>query len=186
MKPEKASQKAETEIIEDYETALAIPGMPEYEFERDENGALVLDEKGNPIVIRDNLDEKDEIPVAFLRDEEGNLILTEDGKPVVTQTVPSDATIVNTIEDALNPDRTIDIYYSWNNQEPALGGEVTFVAVLYGYDNVEYTLQWQQSKNNVDWTSITGADQMRYSEIMTRDNYLDFWRIQVLITGVSE
>ena len=90
--------------------------MIDYDYERDENGELVLDEKGNPIVIRDNLAEDDEIPVTFLRDENGELILDKDGKPVATQTVPQDATLINTIADALNPDRSIDVYYSWNNE----------------------------------------------------------------------
>ena len=175
-----------TEIIEDYDTALGLPGLPDYEYELDEAGNLVLDEKGNPIVIRDNLAEEDEIPVAFLRDEEGNLILDADGKPIVTQTVPSDATIVNTIEDALDPNRTIDIYYSWNNETPAMGGEVTFVAVLYGYDNVEYNIQWQESENGNNWSDVPEAEGQRHTETITRENYKHFWRVQVTITGVKE
>ncbi len=171
--------------INEYETALGISGQEEetvvYEYERDENGQLVLDAKGNPIAI---VPEGAEIPVTFLRNENGELVLDAEGNPTVTQTVPADATIVYTIEDALNPDRTIDIYYSWNDGEPKLGGQVTFIAVLYGYDNVEYTVQWQESGDNENWFDVADATDCRYVETITRDNYRDFWRVQVIITGV--
>ena len=122
----------------------------------------------------------------YLRNEDGELILDEKGDPIPTQTVPTDAVISSTLEDALDPNRTIDIYYSWNNETPAIGGEVVFIAVLHGYDNLEYNIQWQQSKNNEDWTDIPDSFETRHTEIVTRDNYKDFWRVQVIITGVNE
>lgn len=184
----------ENEIVEDInldedaEEPEVIPETeektgPVYSYERDENGALVLDENGNPIVT---VIEGDEIPVTYLRNEDGELVLDENGDPIPTQTVPTDAVMSNTIVDALNPDRTIDIYYSWNNQKPAIGGDVTFIAVLHGYENLEYTIQWQQSKNGSDWTNVPGSTEARYTETITRDNYKDFWRVQVSITGIEE
>ena len=184
-----AEEEEETinlEEIEDYETPKGLDEEKPaavYAYEKDEDGNLILDENGNPIVT---VVEGDEIPVTYLRNEDGELILDEKGDPIPTQTVPTDAVISNTLVDALNPDRTIDIYYSWNNQQPALGGEVTFVAVLYGYDNLEYTIQWQKSKNNEEWTNIPNASSLRYSDVMTMENYLDYWRVQVFITGISE
>ena len=176
----------EDEEIEDYETPLGASEentAPVYSYERDENGALVLDENGNPIVT---VIEGNEIPVTYLRNEDGELILDEKGDPIPTQTVPADAIMSNTIVDALNPDRTIDIYYSWNNQKPAIGGDVTFIAVLHGYENLEYSIQWQQSKNGSDWADVPGSNDTRYTETITRDNYKDFWRVQVSITGIEQ
>ena len=130
--------------------------------------------------------EGNEIPVTYLRNEDGELILDEKGDPIPTQTIPADAVITTTLEDALNPDRTIEIYYSWNNMKPAIGGKVTFIAVLYGYDNLEYDIQWQQSSNNADWLDVPGSNELRHSEIITRENYKDFWRVQVTITGADD
>ncbi len=176
----------ENAIVEDNDSEVIVEIIEEepvviYVYERDENGELVLDENGNPIVtvVGDG-----EIPVTYQRDENGVLVLDENGDPIPTQMIPADAVIVRTLEDALNPDRTIDIYYSWNNQTPALGGDVTFIAVLNGYDNLEYAIQWQQSKDTVNWNDVAGATGARYTEIITRDNYRDYWRVQVTITGV--
>ena len=182
---EESIEENSVQEIKEYETALGsleVSDIPAYEYERDEEGNLVLDEKGNPVAI---VPENTEIPVSFMRNEDGELILDRDGNPIVTQTVPADAVVINTLEDALNPDRTIDIYYSWNNEVPALGGEVTFIAVLYGYDNLEYTVQWQESADNANWTAVPEANELRLSEVITKENYKDFWRIQVIITDAN-
>ena len=164
--------------IEEYDTPKGL-AEPLYQYEKDENGKLVLDENGNPILI--NAAEGAEIPVTFWRDENGELILDENGDPIPTQTVPADAVVIETLQDSLNPDRTIDIYYSWNNMQPAIGVDVTFIAVLHGYENLEYTIQWQQSSNNADWSDIAGSRELRHTETITRENYKDFWRVQVKI-----
>ena len=65
--------------------------------------------------------------------------------------------------------------------KPAIGVDVTFIAVLMGYENLEYEIQWQHSSNYTDWTDIAGASGTRYSETITRDNYKDYWRVQVRI-----
>ena len=57
---------------------------------------------------------------------------------------------------------------------------------LYGYENLEYTLQWQQSKNNSDWTDIEGSTAQRHTDTITRENYKDFWRVQVIIPDAEE
>ena len=57
---------------------------------------------------------------------------------------------------------------------------------LYGYDNVEYTLQWQVSPDDVTWSDVEGATDARYSLTVTDENYDDFWRVQVFITDVTD
>ena len=184
--PDEEEETVDLDEIEDYETPLGLgeeKAAPVYAYEKDEEGNLILDENGNPIVT---VIEGDEIPVTYLRNEDGELILDEKGDPIPTQTVPTDAVISSTLEDALDPNRTIDIYYSWNNEKPAIGGEVVFIAVLHGYDNLEYNIQWQQSKNGKDWLDVPGTNEARYTETITRENYKDFWRVQVTITDAIE
>ena len=120
--------------------------------------ALKLDEKGNPVAI---VPEGMEIPVTYERDAEGNLILDENGNPIPKDTIPADAEYFDTIEDALDPNRTIDLYATWGEGELTDGTEATMIAVLNGYDNVEYALQWQTSEDNVNWTDVPGATESR-------------------------
>ena len=90
------------------------PAAPSYDFERNADGSLKLDEKGNPVAI---VPEGMEIPVTYERDAEGNLILDENGNPIPKDTIPADAEYFDTIEDALDPNRTIDLYATWGEGE---------------------------------------------------------------------
>ena len=125
-----------------------------------------------------------EIPVTYERDAEGNLILDENGNPIPKDTIPADAEYFDTIEDALDPNRTIDLYATWGEGELTDGTEATMIAVLNGYDNVEYALQWQTSEDNVNWTDVPGATESRCTVVVTQDNYLDYWRVMVTVTDV--
>ena len=60
-----------------------------------------------------------------------------------------------------------------------------FRSVLYGYENLEYTIQWQQSRNYTDWTDVPDSNGPRHSEVITRENYKDYWRVQVKITDAD-
>ena len=153
-----------------------------YEYERDENGELILDEKGNP-QVKDN--DSEYIPVSFQRDENGDLVLDENGNPIPVQLIPADAQLIQTLADALNPNRFIDIYAAWDNGIPVFGGIVTFTAVLYGYEGAEYTVQWQQSHDCEVWHDIEGATDLDFSIEVTKANFEDYWRIQVIITGIA-
>ncbi len=175
-----ADETAETAEPEEATEQDAEPDT--YTYERDGEGELVTDDEGNPIVT---VEGEAEVPVTYQRDEEGNLVLDENGNPIPVDTVPQDAEKVLTLEDVLDPNRSIDIYASWNNETPAFGGTVTFVAVLSGYDNLTYDLQWQQSEDNSAWVDIDGANELRYTVQVTKANYKDFWRVEVIVTGVA-
>lgn len=153
-----------------------------YTFVRDENGELVIDEEtGNPIAI---IPEGMEVPIDYVRDENGNLVLDENGDPIVLNTVPEGADKITTIVDELNPDRYVDIYAVWQDETPELNEELTLVSVAYGYEEIEYTYQWQRSADDVNWTDIEGATEARYTFTVTEENYRDFWRVTILITGI--
>ena len=84
-----------------------------YVWEKDENGSLVLDKDGNPVPV---LKKGQEIPKEFKRDENGELVLDENGDPIVTFTVPEKSILIDSIRDALDKDRSIDIYVNFGDQ----------------------------------------------------------------------
>ena len=86
----------------------------------------------------------------------------------------------------LDPNRGIDIHAEWEGDELHFGDVSTLVAELKGYDNAVYTLQWQTSKDNASWVDVEGATASRYDMIVTEENYLDYWRVVVTVTEVTE
>lgn len=65
------------------------------------------------------------------------------------------------------------------------GYDVTLQAHLQNYENVEYSLQWQVSKDNSSWQDISGAHGLTYSLTVNKENYNNYYRIAVTITGVK-
>ena len=65
------------------------------------------------------------------------------------------------------------------------GYDVTLQAHLQNYENVEYSLQWQVSKDNSNWQDISGAHGLTYSLIVNEENCNNYYRIAVTITGVK-
>ena len=65
------------------------------------------------------------------------------------------------------------------------GYDVILQAHLQNYENVEYSLQWQVSKDNNSWQDIPGAHGLTYSLTVNKENYSNYYRIAVTITGVK-
>ncbi len=178
-------------------------------YQRDENGSLVLDESGNPIVTETAsavvvavaaelcdedaspvLDESSEpvvteavpavvdAPAAEQVDEDASPVLDESSEPVVTEAAPEGAEKIKTIVDA---DRTIDIYLLWVSEERTFGGTAMLTAVLNGYNDAPYTIQWQTSKDCLEWVDVPGATTANLYVVVTAENYLDYWRVVVTV-----
>ena len=109
---------------------------------------------------------------------------TEQPEVITEADLPEEAQKIGTIEDALDPSRYIDIYAVWQDDVLSFGTQAQLIAVLHGYDAVQYTLQWQISPDNVNWTDIPDATGARCDVTVTEDNYLCWWRVQVLISDV--
>ena len=152
-------------------------------FERNEDGTLTLDQNGDPIPV---VPEGAEVPVAYQRDENGELVLDKNGDPIVTQTLPAGSSVITSIYDKLDPQRRIDIYVYWGEEEPKLGMDATLTAVAKGYEQVVYTFQWQTSKDDVNWTDIPGATDAQYTVTVTEENYMDYWRVLVIIDETQQ
>jgi len=155
----------------------------DYEYELNEDGTYKLDEAGNPIAI---VLEGQEKPVSFMKDETGALVLAENGKPIVLATVPANADIVMSVIDELNPDRRMDVYADWGGDTLYFGDSAMLIAVPYGYDNAVYTVQWQTSADNTNWEAVPNGNSLRCEVVVTQDNYMNYWRIQVTVEDILE
>lgn len=89
-------------------------------------------------------------------------------------------------EPVLNPDRSIAIRSEWEGDELFFGDVITLIADLSGYDNVEYEIQWQMSTDGTQWVDIPGAKGATCALTVTEENYLNYWRVEVTVTGASE
>lgn len=88
------------------------------------------------------------------------------------------------LKDKLDPDRYIDIRLATAQEDLIFGEEATLVAELHGYDNAVYTLQWQTSLDGETWTDVPGATDSSYTVVVSEENYMNYWQIQVKITDV--
>lgn len=98
--------------------------------------------------------------------------------------LPANARLMAIIEDELNAERSVSIYAAYDGDTLSFGDSVALIAVLNGYENTAYTLQWQSSADNQEWEDIAGENAASYSFIITEANYTNYWRVSVTITGV--
>lgn len=170
---------------------VVIPAEPSPEpteearitYQRDETGALVLGENGDPIAI---VPGGMEHPVSYQRDESGALVLDANGDPVPLYTLPDGSTQIGSIVDLLDPNRRIDLFLITPADEVYFGHEATMAALLYGYDNAVYTLQWETSADGESWQAVEGGADSRLTVIVTEENHRNLWRVSVTITDVAE
>lgn len=110
----------------------------------------------------------------------------EENDPSETEPAPDEEPSVSEGDaPVLNPDRSISIQMAWEGEALHYGDEITLTAVLNGYDNAVYTLQWQTSKDNETWTDVEGAIGASYTTVVTKENALDAWRVAVTVTGLT-
>lgn len=89
-----------------------------------------------------------------------------------------------TLAEQLNPNRSISIGLAGNPTTLRYGDSVTLAATLSGYENLEYTVRWQYSKDGSSWQDcgVTGGTM---TIVLTRENADNYWNVLVTITGVK-
>ena len=88
------------------------------------------------------------------------------------------------VEDELNAERSVSVYVVYDGDSLTFGDSVTFIAVLNGYENTTYALQWQSSPDDQHWTNVAGQTAESFTLTITEENYTNYWRVAVTITGV--
>ena len=74
------------------------------------------------------------------------------------------------------PVRKVSFTFSWDGNVVEYGDEIKLVAVLSGYEGVDYELVWQYSTDNANWNNYATGD---VSYTITEENVSWYWRLVV-------
>ena len=77
------------------------------------------------------------------------------------------------------PERHIDVELTWDRDVPVIGDTAHLKATLSGYENLTYTLQWQGSPDDQNWTDVPGARSETFDVVITKELNHYYWRIVV-------
>ena len=74
---------------------------------------------------------------------------------------------------------TLSVAISAESDVVELGGDMVLTAVLTGFEDLNYTLQWQFSADNANWADVNGATGSTLRVQMNEENRDYFWRVSV-------
>mgnify|MGYP000922196853 CR=1 FL=1 len=110
----------------------------------------------------DKIEEDGELDEDFVLPEEGELP-AEDAEPEIPEIDFS----------------TLSVAISAESDVVELGGDMVLTAVLTGFEDLNYTLQWQFSTDNENWADVDGATGSTLRVQMNEENRDYFWRVSV-------
>ena len=110
----------------------------------------------------DKIEEDGELDEDFILPEEGELP-AEDAEPEIPEIDFS----------------TLSVAISAESDVVELGGDMVLTAVLTGFEDLNYTLQWQFSTDNENWADVDGATGSTLRVQMNEENRDYFWRVSV-------
>lgn len=74
---------------------------------------------------------------------------------------------------------TLSVAISAESDVVELGGDMVLTAILTGFEDLNYTLQWQFSTDNANWANVDGATGSTLRMQMNEENRDYFWRVSV-------
>lgn len=166
---EETKESVDAVIVESKETGAdeVLPAEEEkhpFEYLRDEDGNLVLDEKGMPIPLAE---EGYAIVASYETDEDGNLVLDENGYPVV----------IDYEVRYINLDVHIELIILNDDGILTYGSNVRLHAVVENApEGVELNYEWY---NSADWERPLPVYGDSYDFVVDHDNAMYSWRVDV-------
>lgn len=74
---------------------------------------------------------------------------------------------------------TLSVAISAESDVVELGRDMVLTAILTGFEDLNYTLQWQFSTDNANWADVDGATGSTLRVQMNEENRDYFWRVSV-------
>lgn len=74
---------------------------------------------------------------------------------------------------------TLSVAISAESDVVELGGDMVLTAILTGFEDLNYMLQWQFSTDNANWANVDGATGSTLRVQMNEENRDYFWRVSV-------
>ena len=82
---------------------------------------------------------------------------------------------------ALPEDRWSEFEILWDVENPGIGDVAHFVATLHGYDELEYSLQWQFSRDGETWEDVPDETEPTMDVVVTEEKATFRWRLMVYV-----
>ena len=109
---------------------------------------------------------------------------SEDGQEDLEET--GEETEENIPESETAPERHIRVDVTWDVPDPIIGDTAHFEAVMEGYDELQYTVQWQYSPDETTWYDIPNETNTTMDVVVTPENNTVYWRILVYVEESQE
>lgn len=89
-------------------------------------------------------------------------------------------------EFTLPENRSVRINITWDTDHPRIGDTAHFGSVITGYENYSYTLQWQISRDEENWTDYSGATEPQLDVVLTEEMDGAFFRLVIYVESEQE
>ena len=107
--------------------------------------------------------------------EENDTVIEENNDAINESNVQNENELEE--ENNIERDTSINIDISFGERGCRIGYPVYFTADLTKYEGMSYSLQWQFSEDNENWTDIDQENNQVMEITLTEENRLYYWRV---------